>query len=147
MHVETAKRIAHLKELVRQQSQQMLAQAVEATAKENRKLAEMLTMRQQHEAKLEEMLAQSQPVPARFWVQWEQFQQQLEEQILRQRQQVEQAKQHEENRRQEVLARAVDENRWHKIRQMIFAQRVAEMQRQEQKELDDMASTQFVYRR
>ena len=114
MHVETAKRIAHLKELVRQQSQQMLAQAVEATAKENRKLAEMLTMRQQHEAKLEEMLAQSQPVPARFWVQWEQFQQQLEEQILRQRQQVEQAKQHEENRRQEVLARAVDENRWHR---------------------------------
>ena len=30
---------------------------------------------------------------------------------------------------------------------MIFAQRVAKMQRQEQKELDDLASTQFVYRR
>lgn len=147
MQAETAKRIAHLKELVRQQSQQWLAQAVEVTAQENRKLSEMLRFRQQHDAMLEEMMAQSQLLPAGFWTQWAQFQQRLEEEILRQRQQVERAKKQEESKRQEVMARSVDENRWNKIRQMIYAQRIAEMQKREQKELDDLASTRYAYRR
>ena len=147
MQAETAKRIAHLKELVRQQGQQWLAQAVEVTAQENRKLSEMLRFRQQHDAMLEEMMAQSQLLPAGFWTQWAQFQQRSEEEILRQRQQVERAKKQEESKRQEVMARSVDENRWNKIRQMIYAQRIAEMQKREQKELDDLASTRYAYRR
>jgi len=146
MQLETAKRIAHLKALVRQQSQQWLAQAVELTARENRKLSELILYRQQHEMLREEMLHRSQPLPAEYLVEWGQFQERLEEEIRRQQLQVERAKRHEESKRQEVLARSVDENRWHKIRQMVYAMYISQMQKREQKELDDLASTRYVYR-
>lgn len=147
MQLETAKRIAHLKELVRQQSQQRLAQAVEKTQQEIRKLSELLRSRQQHEAMREELLIRSQPLPAGYLVQLGQFQQRLEEEVRRQQMNVERAKEQEESKRQEVLDRSVDENRWNKIRQMIYAKYMAEMQRREQKELDDLAGMRYVYRR
>ncbi len=147
MRLETAKRIAHIKELVRQQSQLGLAEAVAVTERENRKLDDLLRLRQQYVQALEDMLHDGRLLPAGWWLQWEQFQQRLEEDIRRQRRQVDQAKRQEEHRRQEVLARSVDENRWNKIRQMIYVQRVAEMQKQEQKELDDLAGMRHVYRR
>ena len=142
---EMARRIAHLKELARQQSQQHLTQAIDSKQQAERRLQELISFQQQQEKMLEQFLAESNLLPAGFWSQWGQYQQQMKEQIQLHRQQVERAAIKEKEKRQEVIARSVDEKKWIKVKQIILAQQLAKAQKQEQKELDDLASIRHAY--
>lgn len=143
---EMAKRIAHLKELARQQSQQHLVQAIDNKQQEDHRLQEMIRFQLQQEKMLEQFLAESSQLPAGFWSQWDLYQQQIKEQIHFQQQRVEQAVCRMEEKRQEVIARSVDEKKWCKLKQMILLKQLAEAQWREQKELDELASLRHAYR-
>ncbi len=142
---EMARRIAHLKELARRQSQQHLAQAIDRKRQADRRLQELISFQQEQENMLEQFLATSHLLPAGFWSQWGQYQQQMKEQIQLHRQQVERAAIQETEKRQEVIARSVDEKKWNKVKQMVLAQQLVKAKKQEQKELDDLASIRHVY--
>ena len=143
---EMAKRIAHLKELARQQSQQHLVQAIDHKQQEDHRLQEMLRFQLQQEKMLEQFLEGASPLPAGFWSQWDLYQQRMKEQIHFQRQKVEQAVHRMEEKRQEVISRSVDEKMWFKLNQMILLKQLAEAQRRAQKELDELASHRHAYR-
>jgi flagellar protein FliJ len=132
-------KIVDLKANEKKQAESVLSQAIAKLTEEERMRDELISSKRSFQEHIVGQTANSLPISQLMLVQ--QYIDHLDEQLQRSEKKIVLAQEHVEQRREHLKDRMIDQKVWDKAREKAYTAHVAQVEKESQKTLDDLAIT------